>query len=852
MGLPAQAQDAAEAVLRQGDYDEARQHARELLDDALAAGDEAEAALTLYAAYLAVGDYEDGLRRVEADLREAPEDPYLLHMQGRLLAAVGRYDEALAAYGRAFEVNPEFWRNTLEAALLLVDSPQRRQGLVLLDRIYRTYRNGQFRTAPALAAAARAAAVLEEFRDANEAFRTAYQVDDTDPETLYWWAELFREKYNDADAERTYADALKLNERYADVYVGLAHTTGSFERKEQLAGQALEINPNHVGAQSLLASLRILDGLYDEAESVLQDALAVNPNSVEALAQLASVHHLRGDSAAFRQVEQRVLQQGRRQTDFYLALATNAERRFRYPDAVDFSRRAVAVDRSHAGANAQLGTALLRQGHTREARRYLEAAYERDGYNLFAANALTLLDALQNFDTRTSEHFTLLIHQNEADVLGPLILNVAEEAYDSLQARYPYRPQGKILMEAYNDAGDFGVRIAGVPHLGLLGVSFGDVVAFNTPEAQGRSDEYNWARTLWHELAHTMAIGASRFHVPRWFTEGLSVYEERRARPAWGREMDLKLLQAFSQNKLLPLAEMDRGFTRPSFPGQILLSYYHASKVIDYLVDTHGWDTVPQILQALAEKQTINAALEAATGQSVEDLDAGFRARLRQEEAQLAAVLRGLPNPFVEDDADFLDLGGAEQNALLRALTEGQRALQAEDYATAEAHFTEALRLYPDFAEPGNAYEGLAAVYRARNETDAHIDILQRFLQVTEYGAAAARELATLYEERGDLARAAAALERSLQVDPYDRTVRARLGDLYEQQGVTARAVQERRAVLALDPVDRSQAYYHLARTLHLDGQMAAAKRAVLQALEIAPGFRDAQRLLLEMVDDGS
>jgi hypothetical protein len=52
--------------------------------------------------------------------------------------------------------------------------------------------------------------------------------------------------------------------------------------------------------------------------------------------------------------------------------------------------------------------------------------------------------------------------------------------------------------------------------------------------------------------------------------------------------------------------------------------------------------------------------------------------------------------------------------------------------------------------------------------------------------------------------------------------------------------------MLQLDPEDPSEVHYRLARQLHKLGE-PEAHRQVLQALEEAPRFRDAQRLLLEL-----
>jgi hypothetical protein len=43
--------------------------------------------------------------------------------------------------------------------------------------------------------------------------------------------------------------------------------------------------------------------------------------------------------------------------------------------------------------------------------------------------------------------------------------------------------------------------------------------------------------------------------------------------------------------------------------------------------------------------------------------------------------------------------------------------------------------------------------------------------------------------------------------------------------------------------------HYHLARLMHQAGQPREARREVMRSLEEAPRFRDAHRLLLELVE---
>ena len=841
---------AAGSALTKGDYQDARGRYKALLDGSN--GRTPEHIVGYLETFLYTGEYEAGLGEVESMMVTASSDPYLLYMNGRLLVAVGRLDEAGAAFERAIRHKNDFWRAGLELADLLVTTGRRAQAQRVYDAIYQQFKRGTFTTAEDLGVAGRAAAAMEEFHDANDAFRTAHQIDPAHVQNLYWWAELFREKYNDADAQQTFEDALAVNPHRADVLVGYARATGSFARKGELARQALKKNPNSVGAMNILAGLHILDGQYGAAETVLAQALAVNPASMEALAHQASIHHLQNDSAGVAAVEQKALAINERASDFYVAINENLTLRFRYPEAVAYARKAVQVDRGNANALAALGASLMRVGQTVEARNYLDRSFNRDPFNLFVGNTLTLIDEYADFDFLESEHFRLLIHSDESAVLGPAVLDEAEACYAALSARYPYQPQGKILIEAYNDRGDFDVRVAGVPHIGLLGVSFGDVIALNTPRAQA-GNAYNWARTLWHELAHTMAIGVSKHHVPRWFTEGLSVYEEQRARPEWGREMDLELFSAFDRDKLHPLEDIDRGFTRPEFPGQILLSYYHASKVIGFIVEQHGFQAVIDLLAGLGQGLDQETVFQQVLGQSRRALDTAFRADLKQQRDQFDQILAGLPDVLGDegDEVSLLEkLTGQSENPFLKQLQEGRAALERGDFGAAETHFKKALDIYPDFVGPGNPYLGLAAVYRERGERARLIDVLEHFLSVSEYGPAEARELGELYAEANDTGRAVAYLARSLEVEPYDLPTRDQLAVLYERRGLYPQVVQQRRAILALNPVDKADAYYELARSLYNVNDIVAAKRAVLQSLELAPGYREAQKLLLDCVDN--
>ena len=95
---------------------------------------------------------------------------------------------------------------------------------------------------------------------------------------------------------------------------------------------------------------------------------------------------------------------------------------------------------------------------------------------------------------------------------------------------------------------------------------------------------------------------------------------------------------------------------------------------------------------------------------------------------------------------------------------------------------------------------------------------------------------------------AAATLDRINYIDPaYDEDLHRHLGKLWLAQKNYEGAIREYRSVLALHPLDVASAQYDLAQAYMGAGQRDKAEDAVLASLEAAPGYRPAQKLLLQI-----
>src|SRR5690606_33620335 len=126
----------------------------------------------------------------------------------------------------------------------------------------------------------------------------------------------------------------------------------------------------------------------------------------------------------------------------------------------------------------------------------------------------------------------LKMDPHEARVYGERMLALLEKASEVLAPKYGLALDTPVTVEIYPDPKDFAVRTFGMPdYAGYLGVCFGSVITANSPA----SETANWESVMWHEFCHVVTLTLTANRMPRWLSEGISVYEERQANTAWGQ-----------------------------------------------------------------------------------------------------------------------------------------------------------------------------------------------------------------------------------------------------------------------------------------------------------------------------
>jgi tetratricopeptide (TPR) repeat protein len=658
------------------------------------------------------------------------------------------------------------------------------------------------------------------YKEANDTFRELVAAHPRNAEYRVRWGQLYFARFQPADATKLFNEALEIEPKRADALLGLALVAAdSFEMAAQeYAHKALEADPHLLAAQELLARLALEDNDPVRAAEEAHKALQMSATSTQAKAILATVDWLNDKS-------------GEEWDPHTGAGYETAARIFvlnrRYEEGIRLFRRAIAAQPDLWSARSQLGINLMRLGDEKEARAELEMCYENDYKDAATVNTLRLMDSYKNFITYKTDRTILRVQKKEAELLHPYFEREMRRVLDTYDVKYGFKLDRPVQVEVYPDHEDFAVRTMGMPGLGALGVTFGYVVAMDSPSGRPPGS-FHWGSTMWHELSHVYVLSMTHHRVPRWFTEGLAVHEETAVSPEWGDRLDPHVIMAIRDKKLLPVAELDRGFVRPTYPAQVVVSYFQAGRICDYINNKWGWPKLLAMIHDFAGGASTADVIEKELGMQPEEFDKGFLAALT---AETKRTVEGF-----EDWRKGLQKVAAEH--------------KSHDYDDMIRDASAIRDIYPDFVEQGNVYQILADGYLDKGDKKAAIGELERYAKVGGRSPDTLKQLATLLEEVGDKREAADVLDRLNYIEPVDEDLHRRLGDLWLSLGNTVGAIREYQAVLAKSPTDPAASHFSLAKAYRSANRLDAAKDELLLSLEAAPGFRPAQRMLLELSKD--
>jgi tetratricopeptide (TPR) repeat protein len=337
--------------------------------------------------------------------------------------------------------------------------------------------------------------------------------------------------------------------------------------------------------------------------------------------------------------------------------------------------------------------------------------------------------------------------------------------------------------------------------------------------------------------------------VPRWLTEGISVYEEKLARPDWARGMDMQFASMLNRDETLKLKDLNSAFTDPR---KISLAYFQASLLVEHLVATFGDAGLHKLLRAYGQGLDTDAALKSALNSDLDSLQGGFDQTLDRMFGKLRQALQlpGKDEDLTKMPLETLRAYAAEHQGSYPAhVVLGTALRKANQIDEAVAAFERAAELVPIATGPDSPNGQLADIAMQRKDSARAIAAWRALLTWDFDNVELARKLAALMRDSGvtDAASLQPVYQRIVAVDPFDAEAHATLGRLSMQANQPELAIREFKAVVALGPVDQAAAYTDLAESYFKSGKRADARKQTLAALEIAPSYERAQDLLLKL-----
>jgi tetratricopeptide (TPR) repeat protein len=691
---------------------------------------------------------------------------------------------------------------------------------------------------------ARAARAVGEYLLANDAYQRIGDVSRADIQTE--WGDLFLQRHQPGDAVTNYTQALKIDPAWVPAELGLARAMADDDpdAAQKAFDAASRLAPDDPDVWMLAAERQVDDEQYAEAAKTLDRVAHGRPGTVQEAALRAVVAWGLRQPAEMDAALARVKAIDPMSAEGYRRLAEQAASTYRFDEAAELAKKAVAIDPDDAAAQLDLGLAQLRTGEEAAGQNALNRSWDLDKSNVVTKNLLEMLDSLDKFTVVPDGPLVFKFAPDEAAVLKPYALPLGELAYKTFTEHYGFTPQGPILVEVFPRHDDFAVRTTGLMGItGALGACFGRVVTMDSPKARPPGD-FSWQATEWHELAHVFTLQLSDYRVPRWLTEGISVYEEHTRQPAWGRELTLEYAHDLAIGQTFGVKGLPEAFKHPE---HLALAYFEASLVVEDLVDLKGFEGLRALLKAYATGATDQQAFESAFGMTVDQVDASFKAFVDQHYGALRDAMKNPPSEMAPDNlAGLRARAAAAPGNFISQISLGQALMQAGDLAAAVAPLERAAVLAPEASGDASPHALLAQIAEQQGDTARARQQLRALLTWDHTNVKAARTLVALsIHDKAD-ADEDFGLRLVTALDPFDADAHSTLGARLLAQKDYAGALVEFQANLALGPANLAEAHANVAEALLRLGRKDEAKQEALEALKIAPTYARAQDLLLE------
>ncbi len=714
--VPASADEARTLFLR-GHYDEARA----ALEKLLAAEPADEQALKVFCELdIELGHFEAAEERADDFLRANPKAVSARVEYAWALYHRGKIDRAFAETRKAEELDPKHLGARFLEGLILWERGERG----VAKRVFGTFAD-VWRDTPADQINAEDATLIGQACTyfalvdrnvpmlksiVNDIYPHAVKQDRRYTPAMVASAMLFLEKYNTGQAEKELDAALLVNPTLPEALVGMARChleSREFIRAHECLDRAAEVAPDSPEVILLDGMLSVYDEDYAAAMVRADKVLGVNPSNPDALGLKAACLFETDKREEYAAVEKTALAVNPKCSGFYEVVASVLVTRHRDGEAEALLRKAVALAPEDSGPATALGLCLMRLGREPEAYGVLDAAFKADSFNAILLNTLNLLDKMKSMETTKTDHFTIRWDGGKDKVLAAYLPGFLESTWKDLTTEYSFDP-GNTLIEVFSDHKQFSVRITGTPNIGTVGASMGPVIAVDSPIV-AQPGMMNWEDVLRHEYTHTVTLRGTDMRIAHWFTEALAVaHEIHPLRYEW-RQM---LVDVSERNELMPVTELNYGFTRAKTQERRQLAYCEAYLMGDFIAKTWGREKLAEFCVRYKAGDSTAEAVQAVLKMKPEALDDLFKEQVRK----LAAESKLTPSPVLTKREEIEEKVAKNPADVELRLDLAQIKLARGDQTGAALATIEALKRNP--ASP-RAHVMLATIRLAEKNVDS-------------------------------------------------------------------------------------------------------------------------------------
>jgi tetratricopeptide (TPR) repeat protein len=841
-----------------GNYDEARTAYEALAKDAK---QKAAAAIGLSRVHQSLGEYDKALAVVTGALGDEGKNVDLNARHAELLHLLGRWDEAEKAATAALAVDPKHILARWIMTRLYTDRGDLKKADAEFRWFVRTYTersnaDDDIKDPDELLLVGLAG--LENARwhilddktmweqidfVLNDVYKDAQKQDKDFWPAEYQMGMLLLERHSDNEALQSFTNALTINPNAAEPLVGqgmLALQKLDLKEAERYAEHALRINPRLPEALRLRADVHLAGNDVTAALKELEQARKVNPRDEETLGQIAACYHLQRKQAEFDALVKEVEKHDPKPGVFHHALGDRLEARRRYEEAEKHYQKAIELRQMLAEPRTSLGMLYMRLGKEKEAAEILDKAFQADPSNKRVSNTRMVLRHLEKYQTLTTDHYTLRYDAKNDAALARYMADYLEGIYADLSRKFNYRPEGRILVEMFNNHQMFSGRVVALPDLHTIGACTGRMMALVSPNGKGIAKPFNWGRVLRHEMVHIFNLDQTHFLVPHWLTEGLAVTNEGYARPQTWNQL---LLERVPKGDLYNLDTIDMGFIRPKhMPEDWHMAYCQAQLYVEYMTQKFGEQTVGELLAAYADGLDTGGAVKKACNVDKATFEKGYRAYLEEQIKTLRSKPAEKALTFNElKDAVKQDPGNADLSARL-----AEQYLRRKDNASAR-ELAKAARTKQE-NHPLACYVLARLELAGGGKPDEAIELLKGAVNKDSPEPRVLRDLGELYYKSGQFDKSAEIYELGHKAEPYDSKWLDRLTQVYAQLNNKEKLID---ALKKLVPTDADDLKHRkdLARLLEEKGDHAEAEHYARECLEINIRDKEAREALFKALE---